>query len=311
MRLMVVVVLERVNVMEIDIRPARPADREAVLAISAQIWEGHDYLPGTWESWLHDPTGPLLVATADGRPVAVEKITLQGPEEAWLEGMRVDPAHQRQGITTRVMHYTLEWLDRRGVYISRLSTASDNVPIHRAAERHHFRRAAAITHKRVPLEKGEPERRPWVVRPAQVPPVWALLAGSEFWRASSGLYGVGWKWMRLSESRFMRHVQRREVLGWGDEQDPAAVAIVAYRSPQVPRFVAALAGDREAALALLRSLCWEPNLVVTDPENVPQLRLAVPEGATEVDWIAGQAGLSAQTPWGMWLFERDAREARA
>src|SRR5436853_4874457 len=86
---------------ETEIRPARPEDREAVLAFCKHTWEWGDYIEYVWDEWLHDPQGVLFVATIDGRPVAISHLRMLSPTstpEAWLEGMRVDPAHRHQGL---------------------------------------------------------------------------------------------------------------------------------------------------------------------------------------------------------------------
>ncbi len=83
---------------QIEIRPARSEDREAVLAFSSHTWDWGDYIEYVWDEWLHDPQGMLFVATSDGQPVGVAHIRMLNKTEAWLEGMRVAPAFRRQGI---------------------------------------------------------------------------------------------------------------------------------------------------------------------------------------------------------------------
>lgn len=309
--------------MDLVIRPARPEDREAVFAIAAQIWEGHDYLPEVWEEWLHDPAGPMVVAVFAQVPVAVAKITLQSPTEAWLAGMRVDPAHRGRGLARAVTVHLLRWLDERGVPIARFSTGGDNEPIHHIAAQLGFERLTAVDHRRRELEQRLPGAAvgeqgtggaqpswayPRVLTPDEEPAAWELAARSSFLRATHGLYGVGWTWMRFQRSYLQRHLARGEVWGWGP--DPAALAIVIHRSAHVPRYVSLVAGAREAGLALLRALAAAPCPVEQVAEEPPQLRMAVPEGDPESTWLAEQAGLAAGDH-AMWLLQRDSREAPA
>src|SRR5438309_11693821 len=84
---------------ETEIRPARPEDREAVLAFCRQTWEWGDYIAHVWDEWLHDPKGILFVATVDGKPVAVSHLQMLNETDAWLEGMRVDPANHQHRLT--------------------------------------------------------------------------------------------------------------------------------------------------------------------------------------------------------------------
>jgi len=292
--------------MALEVRPARPEDREVVETFTAQIWEGHDYLVEAWGEWLRDPAGPLLVALLDGRPVAVEKITLQGPDEAWLAGMRVDPAYQEKGVANAVVAHSMAWLEARHIPIARLTTSSENTPVHHIAARFGFRHVTTVRHLRRPLERGTPGEAPRVLKADEGEAAWDAFASSSFLLATEGLYGSGWTWMRFTRARFQRHLEQGQVLAWGDARD--ALAIVTYRSPRVPRYVAVLIGERQAGLALVRSLLYDPELVVEDPERPPHLRLAVPGGLEDLAWIVEQADLSSPVQWAMCLYQRDGRE---
>jgi GNAT superfamily N-acetyltransferase len=304
------------------IRPARSEDRDPVMAIAAQIWEGHDYLPEVWESWLHDPAGPMIVAVLAGVPAAVAKITLQSPTEAWLAGMRVDPAQRGRGLASAMTAYLLRWLDERHIPIARFSTSGDNTPIHHIAAQLGFQRITAVDHKHRGLEPGlhgpaatgprfgkraQPAESPRLLTPDEEAIAWEMVTHSTLLRATQGLYGVGWTWMRFRRSDLQKHLARGEVSGWGP--GPAALAIAVHRSARVPRYVSLVTGARDAGLALLRTLGTVPHLVVEDPASPPQLRMPVPEGDPDSAWMAEQAGLAAGD-FAMWLFQRDAREVR-
>ena len=73
---------------DFEVRPARPEDREAVLAFCQQTWEWGDYLEYVWDEWLNNSQGKLFVATKDGQPVAVANMRMLNKTEAWFEGMR-------------------------------------------------------------------------------------------------------------------------------------------------------------------------------------------------------------------------------
>ena len=291
--------------MALEFRPARLEDREAVLAISAQIWEGHDYLPEVWESWLHSPAGPLLVAVLDGRPVALSRIELQGPAEAWLAGMRVAPAHCGKGIATALLAYTLEWLKAHHVPVSRFTTASTNTPIHHMAARFGFRLVAEVTHVRRVLERGDPKQQPRTVQADEEEAAWATFSASPFIQATAGLYGAGWTWQRFTRERLRGHLQRGEVVAWGP--GPAAMGIVAYRSPETPRVVAILTGGREAGLAIVRSLACMPYADV-DPDQPAYIRLTVPHGMEDLAWIGRQVGMAPHQQFTMLVYQRDTQE---
>lgn len=108
------------------IRAARSSDREAVVSFSAQIWEGHDYLPRVWDQWLEEPFGAFLVAELAGQPVGTNKITVLGPGEVWLEGLRVDPLHQGKGIAHALNEKAMQIIANLKPKIVRFGTVYDN-----------------------------------------------------------------------------------------------------------------------------------------------------------------------------------------
>src|SRR5579863_9086839 len=82
-----------------EIRRARPEDRAAVLAFCTNTWEWGDYIAYVWDEWLHDPQGALFVATVDEQPVGLAHMRMVSANEAWLEGMRVDPNFRQRGLS--------------------------------------------------------------------------------------------------------------------------------------------------------------------------------------------------------------------
>jgi len=112
---------------EVIVRPARPEDREEVLAFCAHTWEDGDYIGQVFDQWLHDESGDLLVAISGGRPVGLVHIQMLSADEAWLEGIRVDPTVRRQGIGRLLLSRALAAAHERGAGVARLFTDSDNI----------------------------------------------------------------------------------------------------------------------------------------------------------------------------------------
>ncbi len=78
------------------VRLARPEDREDLLAISHDIWDGDDYLPQVLDSWLVEDW--FFVCEYHGRVIACIKLTLFPDNVLWFEGLRVHLRWQGQGI---------------------------------------------------------------------------------------------------------------------------------------------------------------------------------------------------------------------
>jgi len=132
-----------------EIRPARPEDRDAVLAFTASTWEWGDYISYVWDEWLHDPSGLLLVATVDGQSVGMAHLRMLNATDAWLEGIRVDPAHRHHGIATALDNALLVEAMRRGATNVRLITESTNIASIHMIE-HSFNRVGAFAPYKAP-----------------------------------------------------------------------------------------------------------------------------------------------------------------
>lgn len=196
---------------EIQIRPARAADKAAVASICAQTWEG-DYVPEVWDEWLADSHGQFVVAEAEGRAVGLGKLTRLAAGEWWLEGLRVDPDWRRQGIAGRIQAHVLAAARRLGGGVLRYGTHSANEAVHRISDRLGFRRAGVYQlHGATPLPAAAPSLRQLAWKDLEA--AWALVEGSERRRAAGGLYEVAWKWMGLTRERLSCHVAAGEA--WG------------------------------------------------------------------------------------------------
>ncbi len=140
---------------KMEIRRARPEDRDTVLAFCTNTWDWGDYIEYVWDEWLHDPQGALFVATVNERPVGVAHMLMASPTEAWLEGMRVDPEFRRRGISRALSNAMMVEAMNRGATTARLATESTNIASITQAEQGHMRRIGAFA-----LYNAEPVTTP-------------------------------------------------------------------------------------------------------------------------------------------------------
>ncbi len=126
-----------------EIRPARPEDRDAVLAFCRDTWDWGDYIEYVWDEWLRDTQGLLLVAVADEHPVGIAHLKMLNATDAWLEGMRVDPAYRRHGIAAALITTMLAEAMQRGATKAGLITESTNTSSISLSERGHFQRVGS------------------------------------------------------------------------------------------------------------------------------------------------------------------------
>ena len=145
--------------MLVKIRKLRSSDRSDVMEISRYVWEGHDYLPGVFESWLNDANSHFYGVEVDGRVVAVANLRLlEGGRTGWMEGLRVHPDHRGKGYANEMTHFLVRKAEDLGVERLRYTTGDNNAASLKLASMAGFQRL---------LEKAVF----WCVKPKKAPPV--------------------------------------------------------------------------------------------------------------------------------------------
>ncbi len=192
------------------IRPARPGDRDRVLAFTANTWDGGDYINEVFDEWLRDAAGRFTVAELDNRPAAIGKLSDLGEGELWLEGLRVDPAYRKRGIGEALHQHLLDLAQTYGGRVLRYATGRDNAVSLLLGERTGFRR---IGEYRWHAADASSECAPPERLTADDGPALASWLDSPLMQSVGGLYVRLWKWSRLSTARLQTHLEADEVFG--------------------------------------------------------------------------------------------------
>ena len=108
------------------LRPARPEDREAIVAFTQGTFPWGDYIDRVFDDWLATPGGLTLVAEVEGRPVGLARGSLLSPAEAWAQGLRVHPDHRRHHLGTALLDGLAEWAAGQDARVIRLSSEDSN-----------------------------------------------------------------------------------------------------------------------------------------------------------------------------------------
>jgi GNAT superfamily N-acetyltransferase len=224
----------------IGVRRARPTDREAVLGFASTTWDGWDYIPDAWPQWIEADDGVLLVAvpggdglrTRDGEPlpadvpIAVTRVALLAPREAWLEGIRVDPRVRGRSVATTLQVAELRWAAAQGATVIRYVTGERNEGSLRLGARHGF---IALADRRSlgPLADHDPEPEPpaWealrarlderglLLAPEEADTWWPRIADDPTFAAGDRLYEHrAWTLLELTRDRLRAHAAAHEVL---------------------------------------------------------------------------------------------------
>jgi GNAT superfamily N-acetyltransferase len=294
----------------LQIRPARPEDREAVFAMVATVWDGNDYIPLVWEEWLGDPSGPLLVGEQDGRPAALAKLTGLGAGQDWFEGLRVAPEQRGRGLARTMLGHCIELSRRRGSRVLRYCTSILNTTMHRVADDFGFRLCyLGQWYAAEPLAADEGRKTQDEETPAnnrgpaaevagfsdqasrdmleavgvgRLAELRAQLEGSALLRLTGGLYNYGWLAQELTEERLRGHLERGEVRAL-----PGGRAwVIAPPSERGGWWVAHAEGDPSELAQIFTALRRTPT-----PPDTAAVRLHLPPGTPWLPALAG-AGIA-------------------
>lgn len=102
----------------------RPADRDRILAMLADVWDGHDYIPRVFEEWARDPGAWFQAAEVEGEVAGIQRLRPIGPSIVWYEGLRVATPHRRGGLARAMLAAGIEQAMSLGFRQIRLVTAN-------------------------------------------------------------------------------------------------------------------------------------------------------------------------------------------
>jgi GNAT superfamily N-acetyltransferase len=265
----------------IDIRLARPEDREAVLAFSTNTWEWGDYIEYVWDEWLHDPQGALFVATNDGRPVGVAHMRMLNTKESWFEGLRVDPAFRQQGIASALYDAQLKEAILRGATTARLITESTNDGAIRLLERASMRRVGAYAPFRAlpvttPSKREYGLEKPTLATAADLDDIIDYLNASNIMPSVGGLYYQGFTAYSITSELLTEKVAAQQVyvLRRWDRLDGLAIAEPREGHREKQLFIGYIDGTTESISMIAYALrqLTEPDLKSVSA-NVPDLMM--------------------------------------
>jgi len=283
---------------ELIVRPARAHDREAMLAITRDVWGGTDYVPFMWERWLRDGTGRLMVAVLHGRVVGLQHVALQPDGSAWLEGIRVAEDVRGGGIGEALLDHGVRWCEEMGCSGARLSTASHNPASNRLVEKRGFRHIGTFYPCSArPLERaveGTPVR---VAHPVDAAIIEEFLNGLRTDATPRCFYTEGWTAYRLTEERLRLLLAVNSVLLSGPTRIQG-MAIVTSAVTRTAVRLGFLAGSKAAIEALSRRV-----RMVAAEARLPGIRATVAVDRPGLDAL-GAAGFDPVQDFDMLLYER-------
>ena len=269
--------------MEPSIRPARPADQEAIAAFTSDTFEWGDYVSAVLPEWLGEADGRVLVATdGEDRPVALGRGLLLSRREVWLQGMRVRAEWRRRGLGSAITERLITWARGRGAQVARLGIEDWNEAAQRQVASIGFRPVGSWLVARQAIEsetspetpsnggkRAKARRRLEQAPSSEAEPAWVSWRSGPLVGPSRGMHVVNWKWTTL-EFEELREAGRRGNL-WSSQAGWALV-----RPDDVQMAVGWLECGPDDAIDMVRSLI---DLAVA--ADTDRLQITVPA----VGWV--------------------------
>ena len=247
----------------LTIRPVRPADRDRVVELVRDVWDGHDYIQRVFDDWVSEAGATFQAVELDGVVVGLQRLRPYAPGLIWYEGLRVASTHRRQGLAKAMLGSAIAEAREQGFREMRLATGNPGAV--RLFESAGFKRLIDVRWWRgVRVEGGESARIP---APDQAEKLWSAVArtpGVELYGGVTadfnGAHDLGaTELARLAETGMLR-------------VGPSGRSIAGLRVPWSDNVAVAFVAGRGAALReLLMELRFE-----ADADGLADVTIALP-----------------------------------
>lgn len=225
----------------VTVRPARVEDKDAIVSFCQNTFRWGDYIPEVWDDWIADARGRIFVGVVDDQPIGMTHVAFLGDGAAWMEGMRVHPAHRRRGVAAALVAAGHNYARTAGHALARLATDSDNIAAQKTLASQGYTRVA---------EYGEwgCESIGGMFLPVATEKDLAEILAQ--WRTtSSAIIGdPEWHWTKLGDKGIADLVHRDQI-----RVAPRGFSVFCESRDASGVSLFALAGDDDARLALAQS----------------------------------------------------------
>jgi ribosomal protein S18 acetylase RimI-like enzyme len=248
---------------DLTIRPVRPADRDRVIEITRDVFDGHDYVVRVFDDWIADAGAAFQAAEVDGVVVGLQRLRPFAPGLVWFEGLRVAGTHRRQGLARAMLMSAMAEAKEQGFREMRLATG--NVAAAHLFESAGFRRRLDVRWWRASrVEGGESARIPDPTEARRLWPAAAASPGIELYHGVSADFN-GARDLDASE---LERLARTGMLRVG----PGGRVLVGLRNPWSDSIAVAFVAGRGGALReLLMALRFE-----ADADGLDHVTVALP-----------------------------------
>jgi GNAT superfamily N-acetyltransferase len=255
---------------ELTLRPVRPADRERILEMTRDVWDGRDYIPRVFDDWISDSGAAFQAAEVDGVVVGLQRLRPYAPGLIWYEGLRVASTNRRQGVARAMLQSAVAESRDQGFREMRLATGNPDAV--KLFESEGFGRLLDIRWWRgLRVEGGESARIP---DPEDAKKMWPVVAASRGFELYAGVT-ADFNGAHDMTAEELERLARIGMLRAG----PGGRAVAGLRDAWGPNLaVAFIAGSGAALRELLTALRFE-----ADADDLQNVTVSLPRGHPAAD----------------------------
>lgn len=239
--------------MEETLRQGTYRDKEQILEISKNVWEGNDFILRTIDTWLDPESGKILVVEKEGEIRAFAKMSYLTEKDYWLEGLRVKEKYRGMGYANLLTRELIQEAKKCKPRSLRFACHRKAVGSIHSGENHGFKRKAefsfilceSLKQEKSTIEVQELSRDQDPYEKAQGFP--------EYYKNYGFLFGSRWKFIPMEkellaklqgEGKILQTKEGKDLLIYDYDGEDLRLLFYAGRKEMVKQLILAL-GEKE------------------------------------------------------------------
>ena len=206
------------------IRRIKKQDKQRVLEISSQIWEGDDYISQVFDEWVKDD-GVFAGLWENDILIGFGKLTFLTPTDIWLEGLRKDDNSGAKKVGEKLSKYYMEFLKGRKINSIRFSTYFGNTASIKLNEKLGFQKILELSLKTKAVKSQLGGISGKLTKDIDFQTLRIFVEKSKYLKASNSFIYKGWVVHKYSEELLNEYYEKGNYLVWHENDEIKGCAL--------------------------------------------------------------------------------------
>jgi Acetyltransferase (GNAT) family len=206
------------------IRRIRSQDKQRVLEISSQIWEGDDYISMVFDEWIEDD-GVFAGLWENDILVGFGKLTFLTPTDIWLEGLRKDENTGAKKVGEKLSNYYMDFLKGKEINSIRFSTYFGNIASIKLNEKIGFEKILELSLKSKIIDAKPKDISNKLTTDIDFQTFKKYVEKSNYLNASKSFIYLGWVVHKYSEKLLKEYYENGNYIVWQENNEIKGCAL--------------------------------------------------------------------------------------